>query len=40
MKIENAIASLAAKDLRSGTGWYEKLFGRPADGRPMPEVAE
>ncbi len=40
MKIENAIASVAVKDLRSVIGWYEKLFGRPADGTPMPEVAE
>ena len=40
MKIENAIASLAAKDLKTAVAWYEKLFGRPADSTPMPEVAE
>jgi predicted enzyme related to lactoylglutathione lyase len=40
MKIENAIASIAVKDLKSASAWYEKLFGRPADSTPMPEVAE
>ncbi len=40
MKIENAIASLAVKDLKTAAAWYEKLFGRPADSTPMPEVAE
>ncbi len=38
--ISNALASLAVKDLGSATRWYEKLFGRPADSTPMPEVAE
>lgn len=40
MKIENAIASVAVKDLKAASAWYEKLFGRPADSTPMPEVAE
>lgn len=40
MKIDNAIASIAVKDLRAASAWYEKLFGRPADSTPMPEVAE
>ncbi len=40
MKIDNAIASLAVKDLKAAAAWYEKLFGRPADSTPMPEVAE
>ena len=40
MKIENAIASVAVKNLKAASTWYEKLFGRPADSRPMPEVAE
>lgn len=38
MKIENAIASLAVKDLPAASAWYEKLFRRPADATPMPEV--
>ena len=40
MKIENAIASLAVKDLQTASAWYEKLFARPADSTPMAEVAE
>jgi predicted enzyme related to lactoylglutathione lyase len=40
MKIENAIASVAVKDLKTASAWYEKLFRRPADSTPMPEVAE
>lgn len=40
MKIDNAIASIAVKDLKAASAWYEKLLGRPADSTPMPEVAE
>lgn len=40
MSIHNAIASVAVNDLQSALAWYAKLFGRPADSRPMPEVAE
>ena len=40
MKIHNAIASIAVKDLKAASAWYEKLFDRPADSTPMPEVAE
>ena len=40
MKIENAIASLAVKDLKTASAWSEKLFGRPPDSTPMAEVAE
>src|SRR6188768_698108 len=40
MKIENAIASLAVRDLKTALAWYEKLLQRPADSTPMPEVAE
>ncbi len=40
MKIENAIASVAVRDLKAASAWYEKLFRRPADSTPMPEVAE
>jgi len=28
------------KDLKSAAQWYERLFGRPADDSPMPEVKE
>ena len=40
MKIDNVLASLAVKDLKAAAVWYEKLFRRPADSTPMPEVAE
>ena len=40
MSIDNALASMAVKDLKSAITWYEALFGRPADSTPMPEVAE
>ena len=40
MRIQNAIASVAVKDLKAASAWYEKLLGQPADSLPMPEVAE
>jgi predicted enzyme related to lactoylglutathione lyase len=40
MSITNALASVAVKDLQTTLPWYEKLFGRSADSRPMSEVAE
>jgi len=40
MAIRNALASVAVKDLKVSLLWYQKLFGRPADSSPMPEVAE
>src|SRR5262245_46909353 len=40
MSITNAIASVAVRDLKSAGPWYEKVLGRPADSKPMPEVLE
>lgn len=40
MKIKNVLASVPVKNLKSASAWYEKIFGRPADSTPMPEVAE
>ena len=40
MTIENAIASVAVKDLARARAWYERLLRRPPDSTPMPEVAE
>jgi predicted enzyme related to lactoylglutathione lyase len=40
MTIDNAIASVAVKNLKTTVVWYEKLFQRSADSTPMPEVAE
>jgi catechol 2,3-dioxygenase-like lactoylglutathione lyase family enzyme len=40
MAITNAIASIAVRSLKDASAWYERVLGRPADSRPMPEVAE
>src|SRR3954451_7227090 len=40
MMINNAIASVAVKDLQNAAAWYETVFGRAADSNPMPELAE
>ena len=40
MSIDNAIASLAVRDLAPAVAWYEALLGRAADSTPMSEVAE
>lgn len=40
MSIDNALASVAVKDLRAAAAWYQVLLGRGADSTPMPEVAE
>jgi predicted enzyme related to lactoylglutathione lyase len=40
MLIDNAIASLAVKELRTALPWYAALLGRAPDSQPMPEVAE
>ena len=40
MSIQNAIASVAVHDLAASLGWYQRLFGRQPDSRPMGEVAE
>ncbi len=40
MSINNALAGIAVRDLRTAIPWYEKLFGRKADSHPMDQVAE
>ena len=40
MSIDNALASVAVKDLKAAVAWYTRLFRRPPDTTPMPEVAE
>jgi len=40
MRIDNAIASVAVTNLEAAAAWYEKLFHRPPDSTPMPEVTE
>lgn len=39
MSIDNVLASVAVKDLKVASAWYEQLFGRPGS-TPMPELAE
>jgi hypothetical protein len=39
VSVNNALASVAVKDLESAVKWYERIFNRPPS-RPMPEVAE
>jgi predicted enzyme related to lactoylglutathione lyase len=40
MSIDNALASVAVKELNKALPWYEKVLGRHPDGKPMPELAE
>jgi hypothetical protein len=40
MTIDNELARVAVKDLKAAAAWDEKLFRRPADSTPMPDVAE
>jgi predicted enzyme related to lactoylglutathione lyase len=39
MAIDNALASVAVKDLKVAEAWYAKLIGK-AGSKPMPEVIE
>ncbi len=39
MVIQNALASVAVRDLDAAIRWYAQVLGTPAD-TPMPEVAE
>lgn len=40
MPIQNALASVAVRELQSTGPWYERLIGRPADSTTVPELAE
>lgn len=40
MTIEHVLAVIPVRDLPSAVLWYEQLFGRPADNRPMDTLAE
>jgi hypothetical protein len=40
MPIEHVLAVVPVSDLERADAWYEALFGRPADNRPMPSLAE
>lgn len=40
MTLTNVLAGVAVEDLGNSLVWYEYLFDRPADARPMVDVAE
>jgi glyoxylase I family protein len=40
MVIEHVLAVAPVSDLERADAWYEALFGRPADNRPMPSLVE
>lgn len=40
MTITNALAGIAVDELATALPWYEQVFGRAADARPMADVAE
>ena len=40
LSIDNALASLAVKDLNAAVGWYTRVLGKAPDTRPMADVAE
>ena len=40
MAIEHVLAVVPVSDLERADAWYEALFGRPADNRPMPGLVE
>jgi predicted enzyme related to lactoylglutathione lyase len=40
MTITNALAGIAVDDIAEATDFYERLFGREPDARPMKDVAE
>ena len=40
MSIEHVLAVVPVSDIERADRWYEALFGRPADNRPMPTLVE
>jgi glyoxylase I family protein len=40
MPIEHVLAVVPVSDLERADAWYEALFGRPADNRPMSSLVE
>jgi hypothetical protein len=40
MPIEHVLAVVPVADIQRSDAWYEALFGRPADNRPMPSLVE
>ncbi|MGA8118024.1 MAG: VOC family protein [Actinocatenispora sp.] len=40
MAIDHLLAVVPVTDLKAADRWYERLFGRPADNRPMDSLVE
>jgi predicted enzyme related to lactoylglutathione lyase len=40
MAITHVLAVAPVRDIERAVAWYERLFGRPADLRPMPGLAD
>lgn len=40
MSIEHVLAVVPVSDIERADAWYEALFGRPADNRPMATLVE
>ena len=40
MRVEHVLAVVPVADIERAEEWYEALFGRPADNRPMPTLVE
>jgi hypothetical protein len=40
MPVNRVLAGIAVADVEAAPRWYELLFGRPADERPMEGLAE
>lgn len=40
MPVDRVFAALAVADVDVAAGWYERLFGRPADALPMEGLVE
>jgi catechol 2,3-dioxygenase-like lactoylglutathione lyase family enzyme len=40
LTITNALAGIAVDDITEALEFYERLFGRPADARPMSDIGE
>jgi hypothetical protein len=40
MTIEHVLEVVPVSDVERASGWYEALFGRPADNRPMTTLVE
>ena len=40
MAIDHVLAVVPTADFAAAHAWYERLFGRPADNRPMEGLAE